>query len=150
MAQQRYIEDVEVGQELPELVKTPTAQQLVKYAGASHDFYQIHYNETFAKGNELPGLVVHGALKNAFLGQLVTDWIGEWGTLKKLSCQYRGMDLSGDTITCKGKVANKSTPDSESYVELEIWVENSKGERTTLGAAVVTLPSRNQPLTSTW
>jgi acyl dehydratase len=147
---QRYFEDVQEGQEMPVVQKTVTPQQLVKYAGASHDYYEVHYNETFAKEQNLPGLLVHGALKNAFLGQLVLDWIGEWGTLKKLACQYRGMDVVNDTLTCKGRVTKKRVEGEEHIVELEIWVENSKSEKTTPGSAVVTLPSRNQPLVSTW
>lgn len=141
-----YWEDVTEGQEIPPLVKHPTTQQLVKYAGASGDFYQIHYDKDFALKNGLPGVIIHGALKNAWLGQLITDWIGEYGTLKKLSCQYRGMDVPGDTITAKGRVTRKYVQDGQHYVECEIWIENGKGERTTPGSATVILPSRTNPL----
>ena len=70
MAEQVYWEDVTDGMELPVLVKDPTTQQLVKYAGASGDYYQIHYDKDYAEGNGLGGVILHGALKNAFLGQL--------------------------------------------------------------------------------
>ena len=97
---QTYFEDVEVGSSIPPLEKDPTTQQLVKYAGASGDFYQIHYDKDFALKNNLPGVILHGALKNAFLGQLMTDFAGELGWLKKLSVQYRGMDQPGSKVTC--------------------------------------------------
>ena len=90
MAEQVYWDDVAEGMELPVLVKEPTTQQLVKYAGASGDYYQIHYDKDYAGANGLPGVILHGALKNAFLGQLMTQWIGPMGALTKLSCQYRG------------------------------------------------------------
>lgn len=92
MADQIYWEDVSEGTDMPPLVKNPTTQQLVKYAGASGDYYQIHYDKDFAKGNGLDDVILHGALKNAFLGQYMTDWMGPLGTLAMLSCQYRGMD----------------------------------------------------------
>src|SRR5947208_3362132 len=39
----RYFEDVEVGEEIPQLVKPPvTHLQLVRYAGASGDFNPLH------------------------------------------------------------------------------------------------------------
>ncbi len=142
MTPQLFYEDVEVGQELPPLVKRPTTQQLVQYAGASGDFYQIHYDKDFALQNNLPGVIIHGALKNAWLGQLVTDWIGEHGTLRKLSCQYRAMDVPGDTLTCKGVVTRKYVENGQCLVECDIWLENGKGERTTPGSATVALPSR--------
>ena len=142
MAQQIYFEDVHEGTEIPSLEKHPSTRQLVQYAGASKDLYEIHYDKDFAQDTGLPSVIIHGALKNAFLGQLITDWIGERGSLKKLTAQYRGMDMPGDTLTCKGKVANKYENDGEYLVDCEIWIENSKGERTTPGQAIVSLPSR--------
>ncbi len=142
MGKQVYFEDVTEGMELPTLQKNPTTRQLVKYAGASGDFYEIHYDKDFAIGNELPGPILHGALKNAFLGQLVTDWIGQEGTLKKLSVQYRGMDEPGNPLYCKGTVVKKYTESGENLVDCDIWVENAKGEKTTPGKATVALPFR--------
>ena len=128
--------------EVTPLEKHPTTQQLVMYAGAFGDFYQIHYDDDFAKNNGLPGVIIHGALKNAFLGQLMTDWIGERGTLRKLSCQYRGMDVPGDTLTGKGTVTRKYQEGGRNLVDCDIWLENGKGEKTTPGTATVQLPSR--------
>ena len=143
MGEPVFWEDVQEGMKMPSLVKTPTTRQLVQYAGASGDFYQIHYDKDFAQGNGLDGPILHGALKNAFLAQLVTDWMGHGGTLKSLSCQYRGMDVPGDTLTCRGRVSRKYVEDGRQMVDCEIWVENGKGERTTPGSATVILPSRS-------
>jgi len=142
MAAQIYYEDVEAGSELPSLEKNPTTRQLVQYAGASGDFYQIHYDKDFAQANGLPGVILHGALKNAFLGQLVTDFAGDLGWLRKLTVQYRGMDQPGSKITGRGKVTKKYVDGQDHVVECEIWLENAKGEKTTPGTATVILPSR--------
>ena len=139
-----FWEDVQEGMEIPSLLKASTTRQLVQYAGASGDFYEIHYDKDVAQGNGLPGPILQGALKNAFLAQLVTDWIGEVGTLKSLSCQYRGMDVPGDTLVCKGTVAKKYIEDERHMVDCRIWLENGSGERTTRGSATVILPSRSQ------
>ena len=133
-------EDIEVGLEVPNQVKRPTTQMLVKYAGASGDFYQIHYDHAFALGKGLPGVIIHGALKSAFLGQMLTDWIGESGILRKLACQYRAMDFPGDTLTCKGVVTRKYQDGGRRLVDCDIWLENSNGEKTTPGSATVELP----------
>ena len=142
MAEQHYFEDVHEGMELPALVKHPTTQQLVMYAGASGDFYAIHYDQEYARSIGLPNVILHGALKNAFLGQLITDWIGEDGTLKKLSVQYRGMDVPGRPLYCRGVVTRKYIEDDQSLVECDVWIDNSDGARTTSGSALVTLPVR--------
>jgi len=138
-----FWEDVEVGTEIPPLEKKPTSQQLVRWAGASGDFYQIHYDKDYALDNNLPGIIVHGALKSAWLGQLLGDWIGESGTIKKYGCSYRGMDVPGDTLTCKGTVVRKYIESDEHCVECEIWLENSQGQKTTPGTTVVVLPSKS-------
>jgi acyl dehydratase len=142
MARQTYWEDVDKESEIPTLEKNPTTQQLVKYAGASGDFYQIHYDKDFALKNNLPGVILHGALKNAFLGQMMTDFAGTEGWLRKLAVQYRGMDQPGSGIVCKGAVIKKYTEGSDHLVDCEIWLENAKGEKTTVGSATVILPSR--------
>ena len=127
MADQVYWDDVEEGAELPEVVKNPTTQQLVKYAGASGDYYQIHYDKDFAKNNELDE---------------VTRWMGPNGDLKRLACQYRGMDIPGSPVTAKGVVTRKYQEQGVGLIDCEIWLENKDGEKTTPGSATVALPRR--------
>ncbi len=76
MAEQVYWDEVEEGAELPPVVKNPTTQQLVKYAGASGDYYQIHYDKDFAMNYDFDNVILIGALKYAFLVHLVTNWMG--------------------------------------------------------------------------
>jgi acyl dehydratase len=128
---------MQVGQELPELVKHPTTRQLVQYAGASGDFYEIHYDQPFATSVALPGVILHGLLKAAFLGQLVTDWLGDRGTLKTFEVSYRGLDVPGKPYRCRGRV----TKVDGDQVELEVWGEDPDGQRTTLGTATVAMRS---------
>ena len=143
MAEQLYWEDVEAGTEVTPLKKQATTQQLVRWAGASGDFYQIHYDKDFALGNNLDGLIIHGALKSAWLGQLLTDWVGEGGFIRSYGCSYRGMDVPEDALTCKGTVTKKYLEGDEHLVACDIWLENSKGEKTTPGNAVVVLPTKS-------
>jgi hypothetical protein len=154
MAKQLYYGDVDVGTEVTPLAKIATTQMLVQWAGASGDRNPLHYDDDFAKSQGVGAPIVHGALKRAWLGQLVTDWIGEQGELRKLSCRYRGMDYprkmktmeephEGETWWCKGNVTKKYVEGGDHLVECEIWLENGKGEKTTPGAAVVTLPLRS-------
>ena len=37
------LNQIEVGDRLPALVKLPTTEQLVRYAGAANDYARIHY-----------------------------------------------------------------------------------------------------------
>jgi len=153
MPKQLYYEDVEVDTEITPVAKVATTQMLVRWAGSSGDFNPLHYEDTFAADQGVGNPIVHGQLKRAWLGHLMTSWIGEEGFLKKFSCQFRAMDYprkmkditvpaEGETWWCKGRVTNKYVDDEQHVVECEIWVENGKGEKTTIGAATVILPSR--------
>ncbi|MFL2634573.1 MAG: MaoC/PaaZ C-terminal domain-containing protein [Dehalococcoidia bacterium] len=132
-----YFKDIKEGMEIPTIKKNPTTQQLVKYAGASGDFYQIHYDMEYAKNNNLPGVILHGALKNAFLGQLITDWIGNSGKLKILEVQYKGMDLPGTPVYAKGIVSKII---DENNINCDLWLETEDGNKTTIGKATIQLP----------
>lgn len=148
-----YWEDVNINDELPPLFKVATTQMLVKWAGASGDFNPLHYDVAFATGQGVDSPIVHGALKRQWLIQLVTDWMGDVGTLKKFSCLYRAIDYprqmktmtepaKGETWICKGKVTKKRIDNGEHLVDCNVWLENGKGETTTSGKATVILPNR--------
>lgn len=141
MTKQLHIENVVVGMNLPTLEKNPTTRQLVMYAAASGDFYEIHYDQNFAIASGLPNVILQGALKSAFIGQLLTDWIGPYGSIKKLSVQYRGIDMPGSPLYCGGIVTRKYKDSGINLVECEVWIQNGAGDKTTLGSAVITLPS---------
>lgn len=139
---QVYFDDVKEGQDIPTLEKTPTTRTLVQWAGASGDFFELHYDKEFAKTMGYPNVLVHGRLEAAYLTQLLTDWAGEKGVVKKMSVQYRGNAFPGQKLLCKGKVTKKYQKDGENIVELEIFVENPEGQKITPGTAIVALPKK--------
>jgi acyl dehydratase len=135
------LEGLKEGDEVPPLVVKPTLQDLVRYAGASGDFNPLHYDRDFAVKVGLPGIIIHGALKSAWLGRLLTDCLGESGTLRKLAAQYRGVDFPGDTLTCRGVVLRRYTESGAPHIDLEVWLENGQGQRTTPCSATVVPPT---------
>ena len=144
MSRQLFWDDIEEGMELPTLAKRTDSQQLVKWAGASSDYYQIHYDKDFALEKNLPGIIVHGRLTASMLGQAITDWIGEEGWLRRFACQFRGMNLPDRDIIVKGKVTRKYTEDGRGCLDCEVWAENDQGDTTTPGTATVVLPRRSR------
>ena len=137
-----YFEDVQVGNELPALVKGPIQQiQLTRYAGASGDFNPIHQDDEFAKAAGMGGVFAHGMLSMGFVAQALTDWAGA-GRVRKIGVRFAALVRLKDTVTCRGRVLATSSKDDLHLVELEIWAENGKGEKVVSGKATVALPSR--------
>lgn len=139
-----YYDDVNVGDPVPTLEKRPTRRQLVKYAGASGDYYEIHYDHHFAVNAGLKdGVIVHGLLTAGWLAQMLTDWLPSPTALKKFGVSYRAMARPGDTIACQGKMIHKYVKDGEHLVDCEIYAENQRGEKCAVGTATAALPTRS-------
>ncbi|MBG6226113.1 acyl dehydratase [Arthrobacter sp. CAN_A2] len=71
------ISTLEVGRQIGSTTIDITRQDLVRYAGASGDFNPIHWNQAFAEGVGLPGVIAHGMFTMGAVVQLVTDWAGD-------------------------------------------------------------------------
>lgn len=137
---QRFFEDVAVGEELQPLRMSFTPRQLVMFAGAALDFYEIHYDRDAAQAQGLDGLLVHGALKHALLGRFLHEYAGPHGRVVAYGCQYRGMDGPGEELVCRGTVT--AVNQQEHLLDLRIHVEKADGTVTTPGQAQVFLPGR--------
>ena len=120
-------EQVHVGEELPELRKTVTVDQIRAYADASGDHNPIHLDEVFARSVGLPGVIAHGMLTMAFAAQLVTDWVGDRRRLTGLRGRFGAMVVPGDELRCAGIVTGKDK--ERRRLTIEVSVENQKGEK---------------------
>jgi acyl dehydratase len=118
---------------------SPDREQLVKYAAGSGDFNPLHYDPDFPQAQQIGDNIVHGRLKYAALGQLVSDWLEGTGRVMSISARYRGMDRRAETFTCRGRVAGKREEGGQQLIDLDLWTERARGERTTIGAATVVL-----------
>ncbi|MEE9275601.1 MAG: MaoC/PaaZ C-terminal domain-containing protein [bacterium] len=123
------------GDALPEMVKPPvTRVQLVRYAGASGDFNPIHFDDEAARERGLEGVIAHGMLSMAFLGQFVESIFGG-GSVRRLEVNFRGMVRLGDVITCRGEVAEVREAGGRSLAALTLEAVNQEGAAVTRGAA---------------
>ena len=151
-AQQRYFEDVTIGDELPPVVKGPiTTTHLVRWAAANGNYARIHWDLPFAQLRQgLSNVVVNGSLKNQYLGELLVRFAGEEGWFKQYQVQHRGMDYPGDVLTAHGAVTGKREVGGFGYVECQVGLRNNRGELTVSGQATVVLPKRGQSLPLVW
>ena len=79
----------------------------------------------------------------AWLGHLVTNWMGNAGFLARLSVQVRRHNLIGDTTWCRGRVAAKALVEGQGEVTLDLQAVNQRDETIALGQAIVVLPRRS-------
>lgn len=123
-----YFENIRIGDELPAMAKTPIDRvQLARYAGATGDFNPVHVDEVAARAAGMPSVVAPNTIGMGFLSQLVGDW-ARGAQVKRLSCRFSRMLWPGDTLVCKGRVADRHGQEGRYFLELDVWAENQKGE----------------------
>ena len=132
-------EDIKVGSQILPLVKHVTKRQLFMYSASTWDFHPGHYDTAFAQRQGFRDIYVDGPMTAAFMAQIITDWIGLNGNLKKLSLTYRNMAFVGDTLTCISKVTEKYIKDGVNMLECEILLENQEKKAVAQGKATVAL-----------
>lgn len=126
------------GQELPILVKSAiTREQLKLYAEASGDHNPIHLDETVAKKSGLPGVIVHGMMTMAFMGEFMHQTIQKLanghGSIAEMSCRFKAMTFPGDVITVTGVVKNVH----DGVIECDLETRNQRQEVTATGHASI-------------
>jgi acyl dehydratase len=173
-ASPRYWEDVEVGDEIPRMVKGPlTVTSVIAFVqgwgslyvrahGLAFDLFErhpalgianafgvpepperVHWDEALARAVGVPGAYDYGPERVAWLGHLVTNWIGDRGRLARLAVQVRRHNLIGDTTWCRGSVTGKTLAgDDCGEVTLRLTAANQRGETIAAGEAMVLLPRR--------
>ena len=125
----------EIGEVVATKVYELNRGSLVRYAGASGDFNDIHYRDDVAESVGLPGVLAHGMLTMGLAVQPVVEWIGDPG--KVLDYQVRFTrpvvvdPADGATVTVVAKVG--ALDDSEIRIDLTV----TYNEQTVLGKAQV-------------
>ena len=138
-----YYEDVQVGQELPAVLKTPSNVQLFMFSAVTWNLHRIHYDADFARQHDgLPNVLAHRPLLGSYLAQVLTDWVGDTGRLLRLEWSNRGPAVPGDRLMCRGRVTAKRWESDTGIVECDVWVEKEDGDVIVPGKAEVALPSR--------
>jgi acyl dehydratase len=113
-----------------------TREQLRAYAEASGDPNRIHLDEEVARSAGLPGVIAHGMLSMAFLGERALEVLRESPGLEGLrlvsfSSRFKAMTFPGDVVSVGG-VVKLAEPDA---LTLDLQAKNQKGELTTFGSA---------------
>ncbi|ELT45190.1 MaoC family dehydratase [Arthrobacter nitrophenolicus] len=137
------IHELSAGQEIGSRTVEVTRTDLVKYAGASGDFNPIHWNEAFATGVELPGVIAHGMFTMGSAVQLVTDWAGDPAAVVDFQTRFTkpvlvtdttGTDQPGATIEVSGTIGKLDAEAGTARVDLTVV---SAGQKVLMKAQAV-------------
>ena len=101
---------------------------------------RVHWDAAMAQAVGVPGAYDYGPERVAWLGHLVTNWMGDAGFLRRLNARVLRHNLIGDTTWCRGTVTGK---EPGGVVHLALRADNQRRETTASGSATVVLPERS-------
>ena len=119
--------------------KTITQCQLNDYSQASGDDNPLHLDPAFAASTQFGGIIAHGMLTLAFVGEMMVASFGRsWLETGLLKAKFRGAAYLGDHLETWGQVAREDDRPSGRSVECSVDVRNSRsGEEIINGVATV-------------
>ena len=139
---QVYFEDVEPGDQIGPLIKQPSVEETRAFAELS----RLSGRFVSADGAREEGaerMLVSSWQSMGYLAQLLTDWMGEKGSLSKFDVSFRRIVEPGDRLECQAIVTDTAVAGERRLVTLDAFIVNQRGERPIQATAEVVLPSRS-------
>ena len=130
----RY-DDVNVGDELPQLDIPLTRSVIVASAIASRDYQDVHHDPGLAVERGSPDIFMNILSTNGFVGRFITDWAGPDAILKSVRIRLGAPNYPGDTMTITGEVTRVDGDE----VDVAVRGANSLGDHVT-GTVTLTIP----------
>lgn len=123
----------------------PGLDRLVPATGEWENPELWHYLDTVAQAMGVIRAIDYGVQRISWLGNLLTNWVGDDGFVTRMRAELRRHNPVGDTCWCKGKVSGKYLDENgEPCVDIDCWGENQRGEIILRGQAMAILPSRDK------
>ena len=101
---------------------------------------RVHWDPILAARVGVPGAYDYGPERVSWMGQVVTDWMGDDGFLRVLRVEVRRHNLIGELVTCHGRVSAIDLETSTAH--LDLIAHNQDGHESARGSAQVILPQR--------
>ena len=130
-------EEIEIGEEMPELAIELTPTLIVSTAIATRDYQDVHHDRDLAQKKGSKDIFMNILTTNGFVGRYITDWAGPEALLKSVSIRLGAPNYPGDTMTMTGRVTAKDS--DTNVIEVEVVGRNGLGDHVT-GTVRLALP----------
>jgi len=131
---------IAVGTQLPSLAVAPISRTtLALFAGASGDHNPIHVDLDVARSAGLDDVFCHGMLSMAYLGRLLTDWVGQ-DRIRSYRVRFVAITPVHGQPTASGQVVAVDEVCGERRARVALTVTLADGTVTLRGEAVIALP----------
>ena len=143
MSEQRYFDDVSVGDTLAPQEHAIGAVQMFLFSSATNNAHRIHYDYRWARDIEgHRDIVVHGPLQAALMAKMLTDWAGPRGQLVRISVRNERTAFAGELLVFTAEVVRKYHDGNRAMIDLLLAEKRAGMEVLMPGDATLRLPMR--------
>jgi acyl dehydratase len=122
------LDDVAVGQELPELRRVVNREDVRAYADAGGDQNPLHQSDEFARSVGFDGVIAHGMFTMGHMAACVVAWAGDAAAVSAVSAQFRAPVSMGQEIVAGGRV--RAIDAEARTATVELWVTSERDGQT--------------------
>ena len=120
--------------------RRPTSARVRQFVEASGMQGRQFIDAATAARMALAGPIVPGPMKFAYLQQYLVRWARPDGALRHLRVAYRQPDLQDAELTLGARITRKYEEDGERRLDIELFIEDARGERSLHGSATLAFP----------
>ncbi|MCX5240362.1 MaoC/PaaZ C-terminal domain-containing protein [Streptomyces prunicolor] len=128
---------VGIGDEIGPFTRETGFANWNRYAAVNYEFVPIHMDDEAGRAAGYPTAFGMGNLQWSYLHNALRAWMGDSGRIVSLSCQFRGANTKGMTVTARGVVTGVEKADGAVTATVDVWTEAADGSRLAPGQAVV-------------
>ena len=136
----------EVGDELPEILRSVSRRDIDAYREASGDNNRLHHDDEFASATRFGGVIAHGMLTLALVSEMMARAYGtHWLDSGSLRVRFRGAARPGDSLVATGAVSKIESTGDTATITCSVAVNNAdSGERIITGSASLLVGAHQQ------
>ena len=146
MDSEAFYSQVKIGDEIPPLAKEAYMEGYKLPALFGGIELEAEKDKAKEKAEALGVDTIHtakifgGVYLLQFISEMITNWLPNptgWVQGGKLSAKFIGLVRFNEIVTCKGQVKDKIKKDGRKHLVCEVWIENTEGNKVTIGEATV-------------
>ena len=120
----RAFDSVSVGEELPELRRVVTREDVKAYADAGGDQNPLHQRDEVARAAGFDGIIAHGMFTMGHMAACVVAWADGPDAVTSIAAQFRALVSMGQQLVAGGRV--RSIDEGTRTAMLDLWVTSER------------------------
>jgi len=117
-------EQVQEGQDLPELEIPITTRLIAKMVSGTRDISPLHHDKEMANEGGYRDVFTNTMWYQGVLGRFATDWAGPEAFLRKLKFNMRKPNYQGETVVVRGRITRKYIDRDMKLVDIDATIHN--------------------------